>query len=437
MSRRTERPALRALPSGADVVPLPARDTERDLADYARRIGVDPYDGRGGPRQIRDARGAAEDRMRAVAAGVRAVRELTLGAAVAAALAGLGGDRHEVARVLAASGVRGWPGDPDMDPLCRWLSREMPGLGVWLGTGFVRVWTPGDVAQVPLPEPVAGYLAAAAAGAYAHLRLTFTPPTVPVPHVDLGGGHQEPPWIDDLPAADPTSPDGDAAAGAAACPTPADSARRAGHAQPLPAAGAAVAGGRELAHEAYADAVAVALDLRGVPVTRHGAWPPLHTGSEALRGEGRQINVELDVDAWADVWPGCARLVLHWSERHGWSLVPLPDGVRADPDAAASWWDTAAASPVLPAPARLAAWVAAVARYGANAGAHLPGAGIAVGTRPCWRGTDPDPALEAALDTYRTSAGHRFAARERHDQAHADTAVIPAVRSGRQEPPLT
>ncbi|NJP33719.1 DUF6292 family protein [Micromonospora thermarum] len=426
------RRALRALPSGPA-----ARD---DVVDAQI---VEPTD---------LAASRVPDRLAAWAAGARSpaawgrgTREPTLAAAVEAMLASLGADRHHVAQTLSAAGVRGWPGNPDMDPLCRWLHREIPDAGVWLADGWLRVWRHHpdgrrDQTDVSLPRPVADYANAARAGAYPHLRLPYAPPMVPVPHVDLGAGTPEPPWWDHTdvapgPTADPTPPAGGAAAGPTPAPPTVGGVRSAGR-EPPPVAGDPAAGDRRLAHEAYGDAVAVALDLRGVPVLEHSAWPAAFAGSPALREEGRRITITLDPEPWAQVLPDAAAVYLHWSERHGWSLVSVkPDG-HADPDATLSWWDWSAPHAVLPAPPRLASWVIAAADVGDVSG-RLPGAGLAVGERPFWRdASDTDPAFEGLLDRYRTSTGHRMAARDRHDDARADTVVLTAVRAGDQEPPV-
>ncbi|MEV7264005.1 hypothetical protein AB0N38_10680 [Micromonospora aurantiaca] len=468
MVSRDERPPLRVLPSaeptGGQVVPLPLRgqivdddvDARREqvLADYARSIGVDPTDGRAVYEAAR-ARLPALSRMRAVAAGVAVARRLDLAAMAAAALAGLGGTAHEVARSLGDAGLRGWPGDPDMDPLCRWMAREVPGVGVWLGAGFVRVWQQRDglrqIADVPLPDPVAEYAAAAAGGAYPWLRLSWAPPTVPVPHVDLGGG-PEPPWwpdvgrdVDRADPVNPTSPAGgeqhhaeDVTEAAAVDPTPLAGQRPSAVAAPArPAQGVPAARpapptrqvpagggdtGRDLAHEPYVDAVAYSLQMRGVEAAAY--WPG-PSGSCDERDGGRQATLVLPADAWEPVWPWHSQVLLAWSEARGWRLTPMR-GWDVDTDAVIAWWD-GLDRPVLPDPDRLAAWVAAVLADGPAAGAHLPGAGIAVGALPTWRApTTREPAFEAALDAYRRHIGHTLAREDRS----ACTVIIPAATGG-------
>lgn len=487
MVSRDDRPPLRALPSaeptGGQVVPLPLRgqivddvDLRRDegLADYARSIGVDPTDGRAVYEAAR-ARLPALTRMRAVAAGVAVARRLDLAAMAAAALAGLGGTAHEVARTLGDAGMRGWPGDADMDPLCRWMARELPDVGVWLGAGSVRVWQQRDglrqTADVPLPDPVAEYAAAAAAGAYPWLRLSWVPPTVPVPHVDLGGGPEPAWWPDEdvsaAAAVDPTPLAGErpsAAAAPAGPPQGVPAARPAPPTRQVPAGGGDT--GRDLAHEPYVDAVAYSLQMRGVPADAY--WPgPSGSGDE--RDGGRQATLVLPADLWEPVWPWHSQVLLAWSEARGWRLAPMR-GRDVDTDAVIAWWD-GLDRPVLPDPDRLAAWVAAVLEDGPSAGAHVPGAGIAVGALPTWRapsqehrqtagwggvpgecgvecacgliydGFDTireaaelldqhvaagDAAFEAGLDAYRRHIGHTLA---REDRA-ASTVIIPAVSRG-------
>jgi hypothetical protein len=318
----------------------------------------------------------------------------------------LGATAEQVARTLAAAypPVRGWPGDPDMDPVCRWLTAADPRLQVWLRDRTAHaegmVGFDHEIALVPLPAPVLAFRAACTAGGYPEMWLPARAGAIDIAREAGPAGCGAVAGPAPVPPAGMRNPPAVPAPAAAAAPDRAPASAR--------------GGGRGLAHLPYGDAVVQALDLRGIIVA--GYWP-----SPAGDDGGRALTVELDPDVCVHSWPTHTKVVLRWSERGGWRLLPMR-GRQVDLQDALAWWDArrpGQVSPALPYPDRLAWWVADVAAGRVPDATHgtirLAELGQAPSWRPAWpRGDDPD--FETALGAYRMHAGHRIADQQRRRQ---------------------
>jgi hypothetical protein len=381
---------------------------------------------------------------------------------------------EQVRFVPLPTGVRGEPCSRMMHPLVRWLAGELPGAHAQLGAGEVLVWgrvgdRPWESARVPLPRPVADLVDQVDAGRHPDLTFVLAPPSVAVPHVDF-----DPPIIGaPTPHPHPLMPSGEA---------PAADLPVAGDGPP----GARAPGGPAdhttawaSAHVPYGDAVACALQLRGIPVKDW--WTEPVDGYVADRPPVRGIGIILGPDAAGPQWDDYLHLLVRWDEERGWHFAPYTRPDSAAPD----WrlfWDVRADEPVpdgwplVPVPEAVARWVSGVlaatpgmpaktwvAEADEIAEAHqaaceagdihaIRDTGRALvsmaaeaeqrtlgrrwwapagvrrrGARGGRRAEDHHPAFDAWLAAYHGHIGHHLAAEDRAREATADTGYIPVV----------
>jgi hypothetical protein len=325
------------------------------------------------------------------------------------------GDRglYEVAERLAAAGLRGWRSSHAMSPVSRWLAHRLPSVGCWSGPGFVRVWSPVAVAQLPLPQAVADFLAAFAAGEFPDLVLDYAPPVLPpVPHVEPAR-RPDPilPWdrrallqreqLDRqlLAARPPAEGLAYAAAVVPVVPGPQDAAAVS------PAPGLAW---RD-AHQPYIDAVVSA--VRGLGIEVYESWIEL-VGIDHLPHlpgvpDQREAVIVLCDTAIAAAWPNWLALHVRWAESVGWCYRPV-ERAGGQPAWTAYWTDPGAVDPVLPEPRYVAGWIALLLTPNATDDATAQPAH----SRP----VAYDGALEAALAAYGNDPGHLAAAARRIEQ---------------------
>jgi hypothetical protein len=100
---------------------------------------------------------------------------------IATLLDTLGEHPGAVASNLRSEDVRGVRGSALAHPLCRWLTRLVPDLGVVLGLDTVHVFRPGrgptrQGVTVPMPPPVRGFVDRFDDGHYPELELCLGPP---------------------------------------------------------------------------------------------------------------------------------------------------------------------------------------------------------------------------------------------------------------------
>ena len=100
---------------------------------------------------------------------------------IATLLDTLGEDPGAVAANLRNDGVRGMRGSALAHPVCRWLIRLVPDLGVVLGLDTVHVFRPGHGSAmqgvtVPMPDSVLAFVERFDDGQYPDLELWLGPP---------------------------------------------------------------------------------------------------------------------------------------------------------------------------------------------------------------------------------------------------------------------
>lgn len=100
---------------------------------------------------------------------------------IATLLDALGEDPGAVAANLRNDGVRGMRGSALAHPVCRWLIRLVPDLGVVLGLDTVHVFRPGRGSSVhgvtvPMPAPVQAFVDRFDDGQYPELEIWLGPP---------------------------------------------------------------------------------------------------------------------------------------------------------------------------------------------------------------------------------------------------------------------
>jgi hypothetical protein len=100
---------------------------------------------------------------------------------VATLLDALGKDPNAVATSLRNDDVRGMRGSALAHPVCRWLIRLVPDVGVVLGLDNVHIFRPGPGSTlqgvtVPMPAPVLGFVVRFDDGEFPELELWLGPP---------------------------------------------------------------------------------------------------------------------------------------------------------------------------------------------------------------------------------------------------------------------
>lgn len=103
---------------------------------------------------------------------------------IATLLDTLGEDPGAVAANLRNDGVCGMRGSALAHPICRWLIRLVPDLGVVLGLDTVHVFQSGQGpathgVTVPMPAPVLAFVERFDDGQYPDLELWLGPPSAP------------------------------------------------------------------------------------------------------------------------------------------------------------------------------------------------------------------------------------------------------------------
>lgn len=103
---------------------------------------------------------------------------------IATLLDALGEDPGAVAASLRNEDIRGMRGSALAHPVCRWLIRLVPDLGVVLGLDTVHVFRPGQGSAVqgvtvPMPASVLAFVERFDDGQYPDLELWLGPPLAP------------------------------------------------------------------------------------------------------------------------------------------------------------------------------------------------------------------------------------------------------------------